>query len=397
MKNVRLGIVGLGNIGKFHTGYLLENKISRCTLTAVSDAFAPGLKPFEGRPGLKTFANCSEMIRSGEIDAIVIATPHFLHTTIGIEALQAGLHIMVEKPISAHKADAERLIATAQAHPKQVFGGMFQMRVEPRYQKIRKLIQDGELGEIVRINWIITDWFRTEAYYASGGWRATWKGEGGGVLLNQCLHQLDMLQWLCGMPARVRGFCQLGRFHATIYGEDELIETIAHELAEGKLIGWVQGRAEFGPRALGNRSILADPRHVGVKDKINSLIKFREEFRPFAPSVLHELGPSYFQGYQYTPYMDRTLKFSDPAAAPGVVHIDGTGRLQSVTKELNPLYHALIKRFHELTGVPMLLNTSFNVMGRPIIHDVEDAIGVFLTSGMDILVLSNHVFRKPHE
>ena len=155
MKNVRLGIVGLGNIGKFHTGYLLENKISRCTLTAVSDAFAPGLKPFEGRPGLKTFANCSEMIRSGEIDAIVIATPHFLHTTIGIEALQAGLHIMVEKPISAHKADAERLIATAREHPKQVFGGMFQMRVEPRYQKIRKLIQDGELGEIVRINWII--------------------------------------------------------------------------------------------------------------------------------------------------------------------------------------------------------------------------------------------------
>ena len=195
----------------------------------------------------------------------------------------------------------------------------------------------------------------------------------------------------------IKRVSQLGRFPATIYGEDELIETIAQELAEGKLIGWVQGRAEFGPRALGNRSILADPRHVGVKDKINSLIKFREEFRPFAPSVLHEMGPSCFQGYQYTPYMDRTLKFADLAAAPGVVHIDGAGRLQSVTKELNPLYHALIKRFHELTDVPMLLNTSFNVMGRPIIHDVEDAIGVFLTSGMDTLVLSNHVFRKPHQ
>jgi predicted dehydrogenase len=213
MKNVRLGIVGLGNIGKFHTGYLLENKISRCTLAAVSDAFAPSLKPFEGKPGLKTFTSAEEMIRSGEIDALVIATPHFLHTTLGIDALKNGLHIMVEKPISAHKADAERLIATAQAHPKQVFAGMFQMRVEPRYQKIRKIIQGGELGQLVRINWIITDWFRTEAYYASGGWRATWKGEGGGVLLNQCLHQLDMLQWLCGMPARVRGFCQLGRFH----------------------------------------------------------------------------------------------------------------------------------------------------------------------------------------
>jgi predicted dehydrogenase len=213
MKHVRLGIVGLGNIGKFHTSYLLDNKISRCTLTAVSDAYAPSLEPFKAKPNLKAFASCEEMIRSGEIDAIVIATPHFLHTTLGIDALENGLHIMVEKPISAHKADAERLIATATRHPKQVFAGMFQMRVEPRYQKIRHLIQSGQLGDLVRINWIITDWFRTEAYYASGGWRATWKGEGGGVLLNQCLHQLDMLQWLCGMPSRVRGFCQLGRFH----------------------------------------------------------------------------------------------------------------------------------------------------------------------------------------
>jgi predicted dehydrogenase len=213
MKHVRLGIVGLGNIGRFHTGYLLENKIKRCKLTAVSDAFAPSLESFKGRPDLKTFTSAEEMIRSGEIDAIVIATPHFLHTTLGIDALKNGLHIMVEKPISAHKADAERLIATAEAHPKQVFAGMFQMRVEPRYIKIRKLIESGELGELVRINWIISDWYRTEAYYASGGWRATWKGEGGGVLLNQCLHQLDMLQWLCGMPQRVRGFCQLGRFH----------------------------------------------------------------------------------------------------------------------------------------------------------------------------------------
>src|SRR3954470_484791 len=212
MKNVRLGIVGLGNIGKFHTGYLLDNKISRCTLTAVSDAFAPGLKPFEGRPGLKTFASVEEMIRSGTIDAIVIATPHFLHTTIGIDALKNGLHIMVEKPISAQKADAERLCAVAKEHPKQVFAGMFQMRVEPRYLKIRELISK-ELGELVRMNWIITDWFRTEAYYASGGWRATWRGEGGGALLNQCPHQIDLLHWLLGKPSCIRGFAQFGRFH----------------------------------------------------------------------------------------------------------------------------------------------------------------------------------------
>ena len=211
MKEVRLGIVGLGNIGKFHTSYLLDNKISRCKLAAVSDAFAPSLEPFKAK-GIPAFEKCEEMIRSGKIDALVVATPHFLHTTLGIDALNNGLHTMIEKPISAQKADAERLFAVAKEHPQQVFAGMFQMRVEPRYLKIRKLIAE-DLGRIVRINWIITDWFRTEAYYASGGWRATWKGEGGGVLLNQCLHQLDMLQWLCGMPKRVRGFCQLGQFH----------------------------------------------------------------------------------------------------------------------------------------------------------------------------------------
>lgn len=211
MKNVRLGIVGLGNIGKFHTGYLLEGKISRCELAAVSDAYTPSLEAFKAK-GIPTFEKCEDMIRSGKIDAIVVATPHFLHTTIGIDALKNGLHTMIEKPISAQKADAERLCAVAKEHPKQVFAGMFQMRVEPRYLKLQKLIKE-DLGKIVRINWIITDWFRTEAYYASGGWRATWKGEGGGVLLNQCLHQLDMLQWLCGMPSKVRGFCQIGQFH----------------------------------------------------------------------------------------------------------------------------------------------------------------------------------------
>ena len=211
MSKVRLGIVGLGNIGKFHAGYLLDGKISRCELAAVSDTHASNREPFQAR-GIATFEKCADMIRSGKIDALVVATPHFLHTTLGIDALKNGLHTMIEKPISAHKADAERLCAVAREHPKQVFAGMFQMRVEPRYLEIRKLLAE-QLGKLVRVNWIITDWFRTEAYYASGGWRATWKGEGGGVLLNQCLHQLDMLQWLCGLPARVRGFCQLGQFH----------------------------------------------------------------------------------------------------------------------------------------------------------------------------------------
>jgi predicted dehydrogenase len=210
MKTVRLGIIGLGNIGQHHFGYLTAGKVNRAELVAVSDAVPSKLEKYMK---LKTFTDGEEMIRSGLVDAVIIATPHYQHTTFGIAALKQGLHVMVEKPISAHKADAERLIATHQQHLKQVFAGMFQLRAEPRYLKLQTLIQAGDLGEIVRMSWIMTDWFRTEAYYASGGWRATWKGEGGGVLLNQCLHNLDAMQWLLGMPARVRGFCQLGRFH----------------------------------------------------------------------------------------------------------------------------------------------------------------------------------------
>jgi len=209
MKQVRIGIAGMGNMGKFHADYLLNGKVERCVLTAVSDAIPANLERYKN---LKTFDDSGKMVRSGEIDAIIIATPHFLHTTIGIEALENNIHVLVEKPISVHKADCERLIA-AHSNPKLVFSAMFQSRTESKYRRIKKLIDDGELGKLTRVNWIVTDWYRTEAYYASGGWRATWKGEGGGVLLNQCPHNLDLLQWFCGRPARVRGFCQLGRYH----------------------------------------------------------------------------------------------------------------------------------------------------------------------------------------
>ncbi len=210
MTKVRLGIIGMGNIGQHHHGYLSAGKINRAELVAVADAIPSKLEKYKP---LKIFADGEQLIRSGLVDAVIVATPHYQHTTLGMAALNQGVHAMVEKPISAHKADAERLIAAHKRNPKVVFGGMFQLRAEPRYLRIQKLIQSGELGQVVRMSWIMTDWFRTEAYYASGGWRATWKGEGGGVLLNQCLHNLDVMQWLLGMPSRVRGFCQLGRFH----------------------------------------------------------------------------------------------------------------------------------------------------------------------------------------
>ena len=174
----------------------------------------------------------------------------------------------------------------------------------------------------------------------------------------------------------------------------QLAEFVAGELAGGAIIGLVRGRAEFGHRALGARSILADPRSPAIRERINGSVKFREAFRPFAPSVLHEHGADYFQDYEASPYMERTLKWLPGRAPLGVRHVDDTGRLQSVTKAAAPFFHALISAFHRRTGLPILLNTSFNVMGRPMVHDVEDAVGVFLTSDIDLLVLDDVAFKK---
>ena len=212
MDKVRIGIIGMGNMGRFHANDLLDGKVPRGELAAVGSTSPHKLEEYKEK-GVQIFGSGEEMIASGAIDALLIATPHYQHTRLGVAALEAGLHIMVEKPISAHKADAERLIAAAAARPDQVFGAMFQLRVEPRYQKIRELVQGGELGDLVRVLWIMTDWFRSEAYFQSGGWRATWKGEGGGVLLNQCLHQLDAMQWITGMPSQVRSHVGIGKWH----------------------------------------------------------------------------------------------------------------------------------------------------------------------------------------
>jgi carbamoyltransferase len=177
---------------------------------------------------------------------------------------------------------------------------------------------------------------------------------------------------------------------------DGIVDATAKLLAAGKIIGWMQGRAEFGPRALGHRSILADPRDPEMKDRINARVKFREEYRPFAPSILHEHGAEYFEDYQMSPYMERTLVWRKEVRArvPAVVHEDGTGRLQSVTRELAPRFYDLIRAFQRLTDVPLVLNTSFNIMGKPIIHSVEDALGMFQTTGLDACIVDDVLIEK---
>jgi predicted dehydrogenase len=227
MSTVRLGIVGLG-MGAFHANLILSGKAPGLTLAAVVDSNVEKRAKFPDVPG---FATATEMFASGLIDAVLIATPHYSHTTLGIEALRAGLHVLVEKPISVHKADAERLIAAhAEAGARRVFAAMFNQRTDPYYLKIREWIAGGALGELRRVQWTITNWFRTEAYYTSGHWRATWKGEGGGVLLNQCPHNLDLWQWLFGQPVRVRAHCGFGRYHK-IEVEDDVTAYV--EFANG--------------------------------------------------------------------------------------------------------------------------------------------------------------------
>jgi predicted dehydrogenase len=212
MKNpstLRLGIVGLGLMGSGHARSVLNGQVPGCELTAICDG---NPKAATGLPDIPFFTETAPFLRSGLIDAVLICTPHYAHTVVGIAALKAGLHVLVEKPISVDKADSLKLLA-AHRGPDQIFAAMFNQRTDPIYQKLRYLVRSGELGQIRRVNWTVTDWFRTEAYYAHGGWRATWAGEGGGVLLNQCPHNLDLFQWIFGMPSKVRGFCQLGRYH----------------------------------------------------------------------------------------------------------------------------------------------------------------------------------------
>jgi predicted dehydrogenase len=208
-KKIQLGIIGLGNMGLTYANILRDGKVPEFHLAAVADRHDKRLEKF---PEARKFSDGSDLIKSRCVDAVLIVTPHFEHTSLGCEALDAGLHVLVDKPISVHKADCQRLIERYR-NPVQIFAAMFNQRTNPFYLKLRELIQSNEMGEIQRINWIVTDWYRPEIYYRTAKWRATWRGEGGGVLLNQCPHNLDLLQWLFGMPKKITALCQFGRFH----------------------------------------------------------------------------------------------------------------------------------------------------------------------------------------
>lgn len=233
MDKVRFGIIGIGNIGIVHTKNLLSGKIGNGELSAICDINPEkieAVRKLDGGDKPVAFSDYKEMYKSGLIDAVVVAVPHYSHPQMVIEALEAGINAVSEKPAGVYTKQVKEMNAAAEKSDK-IFSMMFNQRTNCVYRKMREMVTDGTIGEIKRVNWIITNWYRPQSYYDSGAWRATWKEEGGGVLFNQCPHQLDLLQWIVGMlPARVRSFCHFGKWH-NIEVEDDV--TVYMEFPNG--------------------------------------------------------------------------------------------------------------------------------------------------------------------
>ena len=240
MDQVRIGLIGVGGMGSAHVNNI--NSLSNCRLTAVCDWKEERLKNSNIKDDVRKFPNDDEFFAYGEFDAVMIAVPHYQHVELAIRAMEAGKHVLVEKPVSVQKKMALELVEAVKKHPELKVGAMFNQRTLPAHVKIKQLLTSGELGKIRRINWIITNWFRTQAYYDSGDWRATWRGEGGGVLLNQCPHQLDLMQWFFGMPERITSIASIGKYH-DIEVEDEV--TAILEYPEGYTGVFVTTTGEF--------------------------------------------------------------------------------------------------------------------------------------------------------
>lgn len=230
MDKVRLGIIGVGNMGRSHINNWAKGLTPEIEITAVCDIdetkFAAAREKI---PGVPCFKNATDLFASGLCDAVLIATPHYIHPDLTMEAMKAGLHVMSEKPAGVYTKQVRELIEFTKTSDK-TYAIMFNQRTNCLYRKMKELIDSGKYGQMKRVSWIITDWFRTQQYYDSGAWRATWSGEGGGVMLNQCPHQLDLWQWLCGMPVKIRAFCHEGKWH-DIEVEDDV--TIYAEYANG--------------------------------------------------------------------------------------------------------------------------------------------------------------------
>lgn len=244
-KKVRIGIIGFGGQGSAYVRLLKAGLIKNAVLGAVCDIDEEKLRAQCKKCSISvpSFTDHTELLKSGAVDAVVVTTPHYFHPPIVIDALQAGIHAMSDKPAGVYTKQVKEMIGVAQQHPDLLFALMLNQRTNKVYDRMRRMIADGKIGTVKRVNWLITDWYRSQSYYDSSPWRATWKGEGGGVLFNQAPHQIDLLQWIVGMmPSKVNAHCSFGKWH-DIETEDDV--TAYMEFPNGATGVFVTATADY--------------------------------------------------------------------------------------------------------------------------------------------------------
>ena len=267
-KKVGFGIIGIGGIGSGHI--IRMQSIDNVKLVAACDIDPQAFDHIDSgiRENILCTTDYEEFFNCPDLEAVIIAVPHYDHPDLAIAAMEHGKHVIVEKPIAVHKAEAMRLIAAAEKYPELVKSAMFNQRTLAVHRKLKSMIDSGEFGTIRRVNWTITNWFRSQCYYDSGDWRATWGGEGGGVLLNQCPHQLDLFQWLFGMPESVWAYAAIGKYH-DIEVEDDVNAFLRY--ADGKTANFIASTGEApGTNRL---EIMADRGKVILEDGKISFIR----------------------------------------------------------------------------------------------------------------------------
>lgn len=264
---VKIGIVGLGPIGSMHADNLMAGKIPNAVLHCACEQ-----KPVDesNYPNVKIFKDIDDMLANGGMDAVVISTPSFTHYPLGVKSLEAGCHTLVEKPVALCTADAEALVNAAKNAGK-LCAVMLNQRTTPMYARVKELVASGELGEINRVDWTMTNWYRPDIYFTSSPWRGTWKGEAGGALLNQSIHNIDIFAWVFGMPKKVRAWCKFGKYHS-VEVEDEVCCRM--ELANGANATFATSTGEYP--GLNRLTIAADKGFVVAENDALKIVRYKD-------------------------------------------------------------------------------------------------------------------------
>ncbi len=293
-KKIKVGIIGIGNMGSGHARSFLKGLCPDFELVAAADNNPDRLAWAKENLSdtLTYFSDAVAMLDSGRIEACLVCVPHYDHPRYAIECMRRGIHVMVEKPAGVYTRQVREMNAEADRHPETVFGLMFNQRTNCVYRKMRELVQSGRYGQLRRANWIITDWYRPQAYYDSGNWRATWAGEGGGVLLNQCPHQLDLLQWICGMPVKVQAHLRYGQWH-NIEVEDDVTAYLEYANGATGVFVTTTGDAHGTNRF----EVQLDQAKIVIENDQLSVLAFdvsepdwsKENQKPFATMPCHEV------------------------------------------------------------------------------------------------------------